>query len=200
MNKWTAVLFLVASAPSWAQVTTVELDSATPTTTFSTGQSVVLDLNASNFAELDGGGVDINFDPSVLTLQSVSVNTALFDFVPFDSNGTIDNTAGSLTGVDFFALLNNPSGDFTIATLDFVAKSTGSADLSLSVDPLNPFASFGNQLNPGTDFFFQTANISVSNLVAPVPEPSTFWLIAVAGLVMLSLRKRLLRKPATSAP
>jgi PEP-CTERM motif len=193
-------LGLVAiSASSWGQAT-IELDSPSGTT-FAPNQVITLDLVGNNWTvPLDGGGVDLSFNPSVLSLQSVTVNTDVFDYglyAPLEP--TIDNAAGSATGIDFFTLLNNdPTGNFDVATVTFLTQGAGSANLSLGENVIG-FSSTDSNFNvsslaAGRDFIFQTAGVSVTSMVAAVPEPSTFWLLAAASLAALSMRRRILKR------
>jgi hypothetical protein len=158
---------------------------------------VTLDLQGSNWTQpLDGGGLDLSFNPAVLSLQSVTVNTDVFDLSllsPLPAPA-VDNSAGTATGIDFFTLLNaSPTGNFDIASLTFVTRGIGAADLNLSEDAIGLTSTDANynvtSLVAGTDFQFQTANVTVSNMVAPVPEPPTYWLLIVATLVGFSVRQ-----------
>jgi hypothetical protein len=202
MHRCVTGLFLVAVAGSaWGQTLGFDLSGGD---TFTPGQVFTLTLDANNFTQgLTGGGVDLQFNSAVLSLQSVAVNSA-FDVAP-SSGGLppvqIDNTAGTATGVDFFAALN-PSltgNSIEIATFQFVADAAGASDLILSADSsFGPFYDANlNQINPGVDFNFATSSVSVASMVAPVPEPPTLWLLAGAALIGLLMRRWIFTKSAS---
>jgi hypothetical protein len=200
MYRYITGLFLVAiTGSACGQTIGFDLSGGS---TFAPGQVVTLTLDAFNFTRgLTGGGVDLQFNSAVLSLQSVAINSA-FDVAP-KSGGLpavqIHNTGGIATGIDFFATLNPAlTGSIIgIATFQFVVKAAGASDLVLSADtPFGPFYDASLlQLNPGTDFNFATSRVSV---VAPVPEPPTLWLLAGAALTGLSMRRWMFAKSATS--
>jgi hypothetical protein len=194
-----ALLLAALSAPSWSQ-STVGFDLSGGST-FSVGSTVTLTLEASNFAGgLEGGGVDLQFNSAVLSLESVAINPA-FDqssskgFAPVQiSNKGAGSTA---TGVDFFAFFNSPPvGTFDIATFKFLADGTGTTNLNLSEDAVfGPFLNgVSSPLNLGTDYKLINSSATVSSMVPPVPEPPTFWLIAAVGLLALSARGWITRR------
>ena len=74
----TALLLGLASMSSWGQAT-VGFDLSGGNA-FSTGQTVTLNLVGNNWTDaLGGGGVNFSFDSSVLELESVTINTSVFD-------------------------------------------------------------------------------------------------------------------------
>ena len=166
--------FLLLSAQSWSQAT-IGFD-LTGGDTFSAGQTVTLDLvgNGWTAQDLAGGGLDLLVsNSSVFALQSVAINTSVFD-VPFgncDSGGNCAANASGATSIDFGAFLNTaPTGTFDIATFTFVATSPGTSDLDLSADCACSFSnSQGTQLVEGTDFTLQNASVSVVSAIA-APE------------------------------
>ena len=189
----TAILLAAGSAAAWGQAT-IDLDSPSGNT-LTTGQVVTLDLSGNNWSvPLDGGALDLSFNPAVLSLQSVTIDTTVFDLasiIPLP-NATIDNTAGTATGIEFFTLFNTAQGNFHIADLTFVADGPGSANLGLSENAAIGLASLGSPLTAGVDFSFATADLKVtSGMVGPVPEPPTIWLMAGAALLAFAMRGRL---------
>lgn len=138
------------------------------------GDSFALMVSGSGFDDkVVGGGFNLSFDASVLSLTSVSVDTLVWEFV--SSNGLIDNTAGTLSDVYFNSFKAQlPTGDFTVATLQFSAKAGGSSAIVLSASPNFPFA---NDLADVISVDYQTARVTVS----AVPEPS-HWALMLAGL------------------
>ncbi len=200
----TALFLFFTSMSSWAQAT-VGFDLSGGST-FTTGSTVNLILMGTNFSTgsegvgangLEAGGVDLSFNSAVLNLESVSFSST-FDLTA--GNGlqpVVINNSGpgsSVTGVDFFAFVNTPpTGTFEIATFSFLAEGPGSTALSLTGDPL--FAPFldgnSNQINQYADYNLLNANVSVSSLVAPTPEPPTLWLLAGAALIGLCVSRRM---------
>lgn len=187
-----AALLLCASAASWGGVASVGFDESGGST-FAPGQVFTLELEGMDFSQaLDGGGIDLAFNASVLQLESVTVDEQVFDFA--DSDGTIDNTGGTAEDVLFNAFFDpSPSGTFDIASFQFVAENAGISDLALSVSALNPFSSGGVQLNAGAggDFVFQSGSVSVQSqsIIPPVPEPPTVWLLVTAALIGLAVAR-----------
>lgn len=146
----------------------------------SVGQSLSLNLVGAGFLEnLDGGGVDITFDPSIIHISSILFD-GIWDF--FTSVGTIDNIGGSVTGV-VFNTLQNITGNFSIATILFNVVGVGTTSLALNEYPENPFASGGDPV--ATSF----VNGSVQATPVPLP-PAASWLLA-SGLAGISFRVRL---------
>ena len=107
--------------------------SATKTTLL-TGDTFTLNLNAENITDLAGWQVDIAFDPNVL--EAVEVTEG--DFLKsegddtFFQGGTIDNTAGKITGI--FAVrqsASGASGTGTLLSVTFMAKTGGETQVTL---------------------------------------------------------------------
>ncbi len=142
-------------------------------TAVSPGDSFVLQVRGSAFTDdVVGGGFNLSFDPAVLSLTSVSVDTVVWEFV--SSNGQIDNVMGLLSDVyfnSFRAVL--PTGDFNIATLQFTALAGGNSLVQMSASPSFPFA---DDLGEVIAVSFGGANVAVS----AVPEPNT-WALWLAG-------------------
>lgn len=149
--------------------------------TVSPGDTFSLKVMGADFTDIVvGGGFNLNFDASILALDSVSINTALWEFVP--GTGSIDNAAGTLSDVSFNTFLNSPTGNFDAATLNFRAKAAGTSGLALSESSLFPFANTAVEV------------ITVSygaGQVTAVPEPTTVaTLLFGLGLLTLLMRRR----------
>lgn len=154
-----------------AHSATVAIDP--PAQTVDLGDTVTIALSGADFSEtIEGGGVNLHFDPQVLQLTTVTVDDATWEF--FTTPGTVDNTQGTLTDLTFSSFAGN-SGSFPIAQLTFHATGSGISPLTLTESALNPFASGGALLNPPVTF----ASASIS--VAAVPVPAAVWLL-LSGL------------------
>jgi hypothetical protein len=206
MNRYAIMLMLLSAAPSaYAQTVGFDLSGGN---SFTVGEVVDLTVDANNFPNgLTGGSLDLQFNSAGLNLQSVTLNPG-FDVYPGDAYGTppveIDNTAGTATGVEFFAALYPPltGNSIDIATFQFVADATGTSGLTLNVDPADGAFFDGTsplpvQMNPGTDFNFVAGQtVSVSSTVTQAPEinptAATCALYLLLGSLMV-LRGR--RKP-----
>ena len=145
------------------------------------GDSFSLQLVGGDFdSSLDGGGIDLAFDPAVLRLTSAMVDTITWEF--FSSDGVIDNTAGRVSDV-LFASFEERIGDFSIASFTFEALAVGTSMLTLSESLLNPFAS-GGALLPVE---FGTLSVSVVGAETPGPEPVPVPLPGTFGLMLIGM-------------
>lgn len=150
-----------------------------PASTVDPGQAFAVQVRGASFTDnVVGGGFNMSFDASLLSLASVVMASATWDF---NTNpGTTDNAAGTLSNVFFNAFNKLPTGDFDVATLNFVAKGPGLATLVLSASPSFPFA---NDLAEVIDVNFGTGSVNV------VPEPAT-WASMLLGVALLPWMRR----------
>jgi hypothetical protein len=165
-------------APGATSVTFVDNGVVDPGETFS------VMVRGDSFSEnVVGGGFDLSFNPAVLRLDSVAINTAVWEFAP--SGGTIDNTTGTVTTASFATFAATPpSGGFLAATLTFSARAIGNSALTLAPSAVAVFASSAG------DPIAVTFGSGMVNVVA-VPEPATWASMALGiGLLPLWLRRR----------
>lgn len=143
-------------------------------TTQTNGATFSLDLVGTGFnsGDLDGGGIDFNFNVNVVQVVSVAVDTTTWEF--FSDNGVIDNALGTVSEIQFNSFQPR-SGDLRFATVEFLAVGEGVSLLGLSEFLGNPFAT-GGALYPGLDF---DRNGSIT--VAAIPLPGAIWLFASAA-------------------
>lgn len=145
------------------------------------GSTFTLDIIGTGFPETEGGGAEFIFDKTILKVNSVTIDSGVWDV--FTSGGVIDNTNGNVMNI-VVAAFNNPGTDFIVATIEFEAIGTGSTDLIISENPLNPWASGGSQVNPTlTDG---------TVVVSAVPLPAALWFFGsgLLGLVGMARRKQ----------
>lgn len=139
---------------------------------------------------LQGGqNVALSFDASRLELLSVSVDSSwTFRRLP----GTINNVAGTLTGMAFLAspaqVPQGPGFGFNFATLTFKALSGGDASIAVTGGQFvgRVAGQAARPINPTLD----------STVVSVVPEPAAAWLMlagfaAVAGVARRRNQSRL---------
>jgi hypothetical protein len=131
-------------------------------------------VRGDSFSEsVVGGGFDLSFDPAVVRLESVTINSAVWEFAP--SGGTINNSAGTLSTAAFATFAATPpSGNFLAATLNFSAKAVGNSALTLLPSAVAVFASAAG------DPISVTFGSGTVNVVA-VPEPATWASMALGS-------------------
>ena len=145
-----------------------------------------------------GGGVDVFFDPSVLEVTKVTVNSADFTFKAEyksidNTNGQVDSILVSQLGTPF------PGGEFNIATVEFRTVATGTSFINLGPSILGPSVDPAPWLEPdGTDI--DPAYVSVNDAVTVVPLPAAAWLFlgALGGFGLLRRRPASARQESTS--
>jgi len=108
------------------------------------GESFTLDITMSDFPTSEGGGVNVQFDASMLNVTDVTINSATWDFV--NKAGNVDNNAGLVSDI-LFSSFNGVSGDNNIVTITFYAISNGSSQIALTSSEINPFSSDGNKVD-----------------------------------------------------
>lgn len=150
------------------------------------GDGFSLTVQGSGFPAIVGGGLNIDFDASVLQIDQVITNTSVFEF--YLGNGTeegrLDNGAGHLTDTAFNTFLG-VTGDFDIMTINFTAIGSGSSQLLLSESSIWLFSNvFGQRV--GNSISYETAQIDVT----AVPVPAAIWLFGSGLLALTSLVRR----------
>lgn len=137
------------------------------------GASFSVRLVGRDFTEnLDGGGVSLAFDPTVLAFVDASFDAA-WDF--FTEAGVLDAAAGTLTDMQFNQFGSPRVGDFDIATLNFQALAPGMTTLSLSLGA-NPFASGGEVV---------AVTLGAGSVtVVPLPAPLALLSVTLGALAL----------------
>jgi hypothetical protein len=177
-----AAATLSTLAPGVAQATG-SLVFAPVASSVTQGDSFAVQVRGESFTDnVVGGGFSMSYDRAVLSLASVVVNTTVWDFS--SSAGLIDNTTGNLTDVFFNTIAATlPTGNFAIATLNFLAVGEGTSALVLRASPTFPFA---NDLAEVIEVSFGTGSVNVS----AVPEPAAWMSMLLGGLMLPLLRRR----------
>ena len=147
----TLALLMALALPGYAS----EIIFSPTTWSGPVGSTFTLTINGRDFQEnVDGGGVNIVFDPAIVQANSVSIDQEVWDF--YVDTGSIDNSSGTIIGLVFNAFSAVGPGNFVVATVVFTIVGTGCSNLELAEYPLNPFASAGQLINPS----FTPGNIS----------------------------------------
>ena len=152
------------------------------------GEVFSLNIVGLGFVDLvDGGGVNISFDPTVLRVvtDGVSIDSSVWDLgFPGVDPGTIDNVAGTVSGLKVNTMRTDVTGDFILATVQFEVLGTYglSSVLSLSDEPTNPWASGGFLIDPYPTF--------VNGNFSAVPVPAAVWLFGSGFLALASFARR----------
>lgn len=139
-----------------------------------------VDLIAIGMAENGGASLGIDFDPLVLSLNSV----VLIADAPFDFLALTGNT------VDIFAPLNkNALGDFSIFTMNFSAIAEGVSNISIIDNADSRLAWFDAfMFDPIVDIVYENLSVTVS----AIPLPAAIWLfLSGLGLMGFVFKKKI---------
>jgi len=190
-NRHLLVAFL-SCIVAQAQAATVDISVEPVGPQATVGDSLAIQLvgNYGGPEFLLGGALNLTFDPTIIAVDDVTVApaTGSFDF----SNGVVDNSAGTVTGIGF-ASFTGLNGSFIIATINLTAIAPGAGLLVLSDanDLIFTWTNSDYSVSPfGDSVTPQFTGGSIT--VAPVPLPLPFLLLA-AGMTGLgfSARRRL---------
>ena len=156
------------------------------------GDSFELVLQGSGFDSTAGGlvinnlsgGQQINllFSVGALELLGITIDPR-WTFAAANKPGTVNNAAGTLTGLAFGTFPATADDSFDIARITFRALSTTPA--TVVVTAANLAGRVNNVAGTRIAADFATRTVSVS----PVPEPHS-WALLAAGLGWLALRSR----------
>lgn len=185
MNRITSLLAALALATSGTVAqANAALVFSPPASATLVGAPVVVEVRGQGFSNaVVGGGFDLTFNPSIVSLDSVEIAVAEWEL--FSNPGTIDNAAGTLTAVWFNAFAAPlPTGNFPVATLRFTALAPGVAGLQL----------LGNASFPFVSDTVEVINVSYGGgaiTVSVVPEPASAASLLLGLALLPWLRRRL---------
>jgi len=178
--KLTSLAFAMTLATGAAAAQSSLVSVIGPGTAPVVGQSFQVQLVGTGFDPIVGGGLNLSFSAGLFELTSVQVDGA-WSF--WSDPGTADNSLGTLKDM-YFNVWGVKEGAFAIASLDFIAKATGTGSIALSDSLMFPFATPEASVLPVS---YLGTNVQVS----AVPEASSLALMLL-GLTAtgLALRRR----------
>lgn len=107
------------------------------------GETFTLDITVNDFTTSEGGSVTLLFDPTLVQVVKVDVDSSVWDFV--NKNGQINNVGGSVSDI-IFSSYQGVSGDAKVATIEFKSINNGTSEIILKESSANPFASNGLEM------------------------------------------------------
>lgn len=187
--KAICAAILVGGLATMAQAGSVTLTvdpAADPSGDFVVGESVILNI-AMDFTDgaMIGGGIDITYDPTVLSYVGWSGFDAGLGQDPSFSSDPTNPSAGLVQGLSWgnFSGLTGPSA---VGTLTFQAINGGSTffnvENSAVTDPFVSLATFAP--------FVPQPTLNDSGTVNVVPLPGSVWLLGSALLGFVVIRRR----------
>jgi PEP-CTERM motif len=181
MSKTLVIALLALAVQANAAVVSIVPASKT----VNVGDTFNIGVEGSAFVDnLDGGGLNLSFNPAVLEVLDVVIDGTAWDFLP--AKGVIDNLAGTVSASTFNQFSHPKVGSFSIFEYQFKAIGAGTSPLLLSEFSGNPFASGGETV--ATSFVGGTVT------AAAVPEPSTALTLAAGLIGVLGLTRRARRQ------
>lgn len=176
---WVYLVLLISTSVVNASIVGIDT-SIIPGGKLNLGDMVILKVYGADFTQATiGGGVNLNFEPSVLRVDEVIFDNSVFDFQK--QVNSIDNDLGLVESILVSSILSEHAGEFTIAEIKFTAIGAGLSDLILS--PSTFFAPWRTASNQDIDFDFVDGSVQV------VPLPAAIWLFG-AGLIGLLVTTR----------
>ena len=191
--KILSKLIIVASIFISGHVTAASIGWGSSPSPIYVGDTFSVDITGSGFTStVDGGGVNFSYDNSIFNVTSVTIGSVWDPLI--SSQGATNNGAGTVDGLyvnTFGAVDGNAdvTGNFVVATVEFLAVGLGTSALDLSEYGLNPWASGGVLINP--DFLNGQMTV-VADPSGVVPVPAAAWLFGsgLLGLAGMARRKK----------
>ncbi len=154
-----------------------------------TGNSVDIDLMISvSEPSLGSFTVDIAYDSSIISFNSVNYSDALGSIANGDADPFTTESTGSVTLSNFSFLLDTEldalqDSSFVLATLSFMGLAIGSSDL------ITDAIDFSNGVGDDITATIIANSGFVEVVTGEIPEPSSY-LLMLFSIVLLSVQKR----------
>lgn len=152
-----SIITVLSATTVAAPTINVQADKAS----YAIGDQVILSITLSDSPVIYGGGLDITFNPAVVSANYVQVNP-LWDFTI--KEGIIDNTAGMINDI-FFTHFSGLSGNIAVATIVLDTIAAGSTGISVTESPAKQFTD-----TDGKNVVFTTNNLASGVLVNTTEE------------------------------
>ncbi len=176
------VLFTASVCPIFADTISI----VGPTTNPNVGDIFDVSVNVTGINDLYAFQFDLTFDPSLLSVDSVTEGSFLLSggttiFIP----GVVDNVGGNVTATadSLIGSIPGVTGNGALAVFQFTALASGTSPLSLSNEIL--LDSSLNDITTGATF--QNSYVTV-DAASTVPEPNYLSLLVLLGAVILLTR------------
>ena len=179
-----AALALAATLGTSAQAASLLLDPSD--TNVAVGDSFAVTVRGTGFdTPIFGGGFNLAWDPTVLQLDGITLNTLNWNFAP--STGLLDAASGTVSDVSFNVFPSPIGGDFVVGKLNFTAIGAGVSALTTTGSST---LVFGDENAQVVNVTFVPGQVTVSGVV---PEPSSLSLLLV-GLLGIGVAQRQRRR------
>lgn len=165
-----------------------------PTPVVAVGEVFTLSLKGESFSETAGGvavnnvsgGQAFSFSYSAASFEILSISIApRWYFGPANKTGTVDATAGTVTGLGFGVFPATTDDDFDIATFTLKAIAPGSGSFSITGGQI--IGTVGGE--PAQLISATPAALTVSITAVPEPTPSALLLLGLGAVAVLRLSR-----------
>lgn len=188
--QWAVSLALAGLASAAQAVPVVKFDADMKTV--AVGDSFELLLQGAGFDVTAGGklinnlsgGQKLNlvFSAGALEIVSVSIDPR-WTFTTANKPGTIDNAAGTLTGLAFGTFPATTDDEFNIARITFKALQSAPATVVVTA------VDFAGKVNNVAGSKIAASYVPTAVQISAVPEPQT-WALLAGGLALVAFRLR----------